>query len=251
MGADHTNKATGRGRNSVRINTFKAYNRGLFVIDLDHMPWGCGTWPAFWLVGPNWPNGGELDIIEGVNINEVVQTSAHTSNNCIQSKSTSKFNGYWANKETNSSNPATNCYVYASDEYFDTGCAIFSKQNNTYGKDFNRNGGGVYVLEWTNDFIRSFFFTHSNIPNDLTINNPNPSTWGMPYAYFELGTYCPSSHFSNMNIVFDLTFCGSWAGSVFASDCKKNVTCNSYVQNEPSEFQDAFWSIKYVKVFTQ
>ena len=23
---------------------------------------GCGTWPAFWLVGPNWPNGGEIDV---------------------------------------------------------------------------------------------------------------------------------------------------------------------------------------------
>src|SRR5690348_578727 len=37
------------------------------------MPEGCGTWPAFWMVGPNWPNGGEIDIIEGVNTNNFDQ----------------------------------------------------------------------------------------------------------------------------------------------------------------------------------
>ena len=31
------------------------------------MPTGCGTWPAFWANGPNWPAGGEIDILEGVN----------------------------------------------------------------------------------------------------------------------------------------------------------------------------------------
>ena len=32
------------------------------------MPTGCGTWPAYWLCGENWPYKGEIDIIEGVNI---------------------------------------------------------------------------------------------------------------------------------------------------------------------------------------
>lgn len=35
------------------------------ILDVRHMPQGCGTWPAFWEVGANWPFGGELDIIEG------------------------------------------------------------------------------------------------------------------------------------------------------------------------------------------
>ena len=61
------------------------------------MPIGCGTWPAgillfhvlfsinwllVWLVGPNWPNGGEVDIIEGVNVNVVNQATLHTSSGC-------------------------------------------------------------------------------------------------------------------------------------------------------------------------
>lgn len=49
MRADSTNTVT-TGRPSVRIASNKSYNSGLIVMDADHMPTGCGTWPAFWLV---------------------------------------------------------------------------------------------------------------------------------------------------------------------------------------------------------
>jgi beta-glucanase (GH16 family) len=50
------------GRPSVRIVSKNSYNQGLFLLDLEHMPVGCGTWPAFWMVGDNWPNNGEIDV---------------------------------------------------------------------------------------------------------------------------------------------------------------------------------------------
>lgn len=34
---------------------------GLFIFDIAHMPSGCGNWPSIWLVGPNWPSGGEVN----------------------------------------------------------------------------------------------------------------------------------------------------------------------------------------------
>ena len=55
------------GRNSIRIESRAAYGESLVILDLRHMPEGCATWPAFWTksaAGP-WPNGGEIDIIEG------------------------------------------------------------------------------------------------------------------------------------------------------------------------------------------
>lgn len=55
IGVDHTN-ITPNGRPSVRLTSNKSYNHGLILLDLSHMPDGCGTWPAFWTVGPNWPN---------------------------------------------------------------------------------------------------------------------------------------------------------------------------------------------------
>jgi hypothetical protein len=54
MGVDSTN-VTPNGRPSVRISSNKVYNQALVVLDVAHMPGGiCGTWPAFWLLGPNW-----------------------------------------------------------------------------------------------------------------------------------------------------------------------------------------------------
>lgn len=54
MGVDHTNVAP-NGRNSVRLTSNKSYNSGLIILDIAHMPEGCGTWPAFWTTGPGWP----------------------------------------------------------------------------------------------------------------------------------------------------------------------------------------------------
>ncbi len=49
---------------SVRIQTKKTYNSGLFVADFFSMPHGCSVWPAYWTVGDgNWPDTGEVDII--------------------------------------------------------------------------------------------------------------------------------------------------------------------------------------------
>ena len=52
-----------RGRSSVRISSHKDYDSGLFLFDVEHIPVACGAWPALWLLGPNWPNGGEIDVI--------------------------------------------------------------------------------------------------------------------------------------------------------------------------------------------
>jgi len=34
----------------VRISSKTTYNKGLFIFDVKHSPYGCGTWPALWLV---------------------------------------------------------------------------------------------------------------------------------------------------------------------------------------------------------
>ncbi len=44
-GVDHTNKCP-NGRPSIRLESKKTYSSGLIVLDVAHMPFGCGTWPA-------------------------------------------------------------------------------------------------------------------------------------------------------------------------------------------------------------
>lgn len=46
------------------------------------MPQGCGTWPAVWELGPDWPADGEIDIVEGVNDVVPNQSTLHTSPGC-------------------------------------------------------------------------------------------------------------------------------------------------------------------------
>ena len=63
-----------RGRDSIRISSKRAFDESVVIIDLEHMPHGCGTWPAFWTLsqeGP-WPTGGEIDIIEVGNLSHPI-----------------------------------------------------------------------------------------------------------------------------------------------------------------------------------
>lgn len=47
------------------------------------MPHGLGNWPAIWTTrGTNWPAGGEIDILEGINDNNHNQMTLHTSSGC-------------------------------------------------------------------------------------------------------------------------------------------------------------------------
>jgi hypothetical protein len=48
LGVDSTNvyPAGGQGRPSVRLESKMTFTEGLFIIDLTHMPVGCGTWPG-------------------------------------------------------------------------------------------------------------------------------------------------------------------------------------------------------------
>lgn len=68
MFPDSTNVVSpeARGRDSNRISSKRAFDESVIIIDLEHMPHGCATWPAYWTYsqkGP-WPTGGEIDIIE-------------------------------------------------------------------------------------------------------------------------------------------------------------------------------------------
>ena len=186
MGADHTTTNAWDGRQSVRLESKTDYSEGLFVIDLEHMPTGCATWPgklhcfdlasisprprltrsstcgqsrappqppfniyffnsyllcladrphapqrgavAFWLVGPSWPNGGEIDIIEGVDDTSTVASTLHTNDGCsMYGQSTDDFTG---TMET------FDCDVNAAGQAANQGCGIIGPDS-SMGVPFN------------------------------------------------------------------------------------------------------------------
>lgn len=76
-------------RNSIRIESKAAVPLrlgSLIVADIIRMPYGCGTWPAFWTYGTQstWPAGGEIDILEGVNLQTHNQYTLHTSSSACK-----------------------------------------------------------------------------------------------------------------------------------------------------------------------
>lgn len=244
IGVDSTSKNPA-GRASVRIASQKTFNKGLFLADISHMPVGCGTWPAFWLLGGGtWPQGGEIDIIEGVNAAETNQMTLHTNAGC------SVWNaGSLATANT------TNCDSNAPGQKMNAGCAYMSNDTTSYGAGFNTAGGGIYATEWTDQAIAIWFFPRSSIPADITAGSPDPTKWGTPMSHFCGGPgYCDiDSHFQNMQIIFDTTFCGQWAGDqdVWAqSSCgSQATTCEAYVQNNPAAFKDAYWLVNSVEAY--
>jgi hypothetical protein len=69
-----------RGRKSVRLEGYSTYTHGLIIADIAHMPENaCGAWPSFWMLGPNWPSSGEIDIVEGVNFGSQAQYTLHSN----------------------------------------------------------------------------------------------------------------------------------------------------------------------------
>merc|ERR1719220_2546004 len=78
------------------------YRSGLFIVDVEHMPTGCGTWPAFWMYGEDddnlWPKWGEIDIIEVVHTMNRAMTTLHSSELCSQASMQAgrDFTGYWS-----------------------------------------------------------------------------------------------------------------------------------------------------------
>ena len=141
------------------------------------------------MLGANWPNGGEIDIIEGVNQQSQNDMTLHTSDGC--SVNNGGFTG---------SMSTSNCYVNAPGQSTNAGCGIAATSSETYGTGFNNIGGGVYATEWTSSAISIWFFPRYAIPGDISSGNPDPSGWGTPLASFS-GNCDIDSHFGPQQIV--------------------------------------------------
>ena len=82
-------------------------------------------------VGPNWPSGGEIDIIEGVHDSTKNQATIHTSPGCKMASSDSEF--------LNISGKVIGGTVCSSVNTGNQGCGVRAISDGTYGAEFNRN----------------------------------------------------------------------------------------------------------------
>ncbi|KAJ6088700.1 hypothetical protein N7486_009961 [Penicillium sp. IBT 16267x] len=229
------------GRNSVRIESKSTYDNGLFIFDIIHTPYGCGTWPALWLTdGYNWPMNGEIDILETTNGgSQGNEVTLHATKGC-------KMN---VKRKQTGSPVFSNCENITNSN---SGCGVVGDPS-TYGEAMNAEGGGVYALELRDDGVRAWFFPRGYIPGDITDPSqiPDPSTWGTALADFP-STECDiASHFKNQSIIANIDLCGQLGAQpqFYEKMYKCPGTCPDFVANNPSSFEEAYWEFGNFAVY--
>ncbi|KAL5044609.1 concanavalin A-like lectin/glucanase domain-containing protein [Aspergillus fruticulosus] len=243
LGVDYETVLTvdGPGRESVRIESNEYYDQGLYVVDIRHMPGSiCGTWPAFWTVGPDWPTDGEIDIIEGVNKHEANEIVLHTSGTCDVGGDYN-MTGTMTSSECGEASGTIGCVVKG--------------QQGSSGDPFNEQGGGVYAMEWQEEYLKIWYFPRSSIPESLTAGTPDTSSFGTPMAHLQ-GSCNFKERFTHQKLILDTTFCGDWAGGVFGdSGCPVSdasdpmMSCKNYVAENPAAYKNAYWELNSIKIY--
>jgi len=100
------------------------------------------------LLGPNWPFTGEIDIVEGVHDYTNNQATIHTDVGCTlasSSPNTLAISGTIVG--------GTNCAALTTGNQ---GCGIRASTSNSFGAGFNANGGGTYASTCNID-LETFF----------------------------------------------------------------------------------------------
>ncbi|WDK11674.1 mixed-linked glucanase [Colletotrichum graminicola] len=269
LGVDNTNVyGLDEGRPSLRLESKRQYNHGLFIGDFAHMPPSvCGLWPAFWMYGTDWPVDGEIDIIEGANQATTNIISGHTTQGC-RLPDAPQAAGEPLLRDCESpgvSLVSRSSFLPPIHPRFsltrvkqttnNAGCNYLppASQPHTYGDSFNAVGGGVYALEWTSEAIRIWHWPRHGIPSDIVAKTPDPSTWGLPSALFGTSSCEVDRYFRNMSIVIQTNFCGDYAATIWGSDgdtCNQRApTCVEYVANNPDAFSNAYWEVNYIDVY--
>ncbi|KAK0611710.1 beta-glucanase [Immersiella caudata] len=253
------------GRFSVRLESKRQYNQGLFLFDVKHSPFGCATWPALWLVDPtHWPDHGEIDIMEAVlpgapSFPDLGNSAVlHTSPSC-RMDGKRNMTGAIANV-FGSNTPTTDC---DSRLHNNAGCGVSSGAE-TFGPAFSAAGGGITAVEWRNEGIRIWQFPRAAIPADIQSGAPDPSIWPIPLADFP-NTNCDiGARFRNASIVANIALCGDampekvWSASGCPTPCAgKNkcvggwtkTNCTDFVANNPKAFENAYWEFGEFRVY--
>ncbi|WVO18318.1 hypothetical protein L204_106033 [Cryptococcus depauperatus] len=234
-------------RYAPKLFSKTAYDIGtVWVMDAVHLPYGCSVWPAFWTQGPKWPEGGEIDIVEGVNGQKTNMIALHTANGSSCSTTNTTMTGNLGYPHCD------NTLNYGS------GCTVFDKNENSFGAGFAAAGGGVYIAEWAKEGIRVWFLTRSSVPDSLKreASSLDTSTLGTPVAVYSSSSCDVESLFGPQTLTINIALCGAFAGlpSQLEQGCalQGNATCyTTYVINDAAAtYANAYFEINYINVYS-
>lgn len=247
---------------------------------------------------PVWPgNTGEIDIFETVNGMGYNSMTLHTGSGCSVVNETGSIDESGNVSFTGTLQTAV-CDVDAAGQAPNAGCSITAPHRaivngngstgdmakNTAGAAFNANGGGVFALEWTSEYLSVYFFPRGQIPASLQAHSttsvnatssaanftrpapaaqaPTPSLWPATHRQAHFSGCDFDQHLAKLSLVIDTDFCGGWAESTWASSgCKASTgveTCQGFVggglqcgngKGKGNGGEEAYWVIRAMSVW--
>ncbi|GAA5974380.1 hypothetical protein JCM11641_005247 [Rhodosporidiobolus odoratus] len=246
-------QSNGDSIDAVKLVSKERYGEGLVIVDVQRMPQVCGAWPAIWSSGDDWPNKGEIDLVEYVSHQSMDAMSVHTGTGCWAGST-----GYTGEQMLKGSD-GLNCDAHATSSQ---GCGFRTADNNTAGIGANYKKAGVYALEWSGAGIKGWYFPRDSIPSDIESKNPNPSSWDAPVMFIDSSSCDPSTYFGPQSWIINTQLCGTWpSGTVWSSDnsyagqdgsCQGDTgyaTCEDYVLSEAWTFKHAYWKLGYFRFY--
>eukprot|EP00930_Biecheleria_cincta_P045202 TRINITY_DN31163_c0_g1_i1.p1 TRINITY_DN31163_c0_g1~~TRINITY_DN31163_c0_g1_i1.p1 ORF type:complete len:944 (+),score=135.18 TRINITY_DN31163_c0_g1_i1:44-2875(+) len=216
-------------RKSVSLHsgyTWSPSDYFLVAMRFNHVPQGVGVWPAFWTKAPGyvWPLGSELDIMEYANGAEN-KASLHVSPStpCVLDKDSVNKCGRFPEANQNSGYDCVTDYYTGK-----VGCGPNSDKKIT--AQYLNEHPGVLAAEWTTEHIKVFYIPEEMIPEDLSNDQPRPSTWDkFIYANFPLAEsdrakpgscHKRKDAFKPQEVVLNIGLCGDWAGMTQDTGCQ-------------------------------
>jgi hypothetical protein len=188
--------------------------------------------------------------MEGVHLQKDNQVALHThGDGCYADNSVTMTGTLGVNNCSVESNAATGCIVNQKSE------------DNSYGDAFAKAGGGVYVTEFTDEYVKVWFISRPNVPANLTADAKSIDTGslGTPTAYYPSTTCDISKYFGDQTLTIDITLCGTWGSlaNVLEQSCPKlevNQTCYStYVMDNATAadgYKTAYFELNYINIFS-
>lgn len=231
-------------RNSIRITSHDTYGIGsLIMIDIRHIPYGCSVWPSFWTLGTEreWPGGGEIDIIEGINMLTHNQMALHTTPRCFQDI-----------------NPGQTGQTIQGDCSTPQGCLVAENRPNSWGASFAQAGGGVWALQIEVAGIFVWYWSRPDVPENIITTNStsimDTTIWGLPSASYPASACNISEFFTPQQLVLLISLCGTWAGvpNIYASTCHTpTMSCvaDNIIGPGSPTYDNAFWEISWIRTY--
>ncbi|KAF7350507.1 Rhodanese domain-containing protein [Mycena venus] len=194
-------------------------------------------------MGPSWPAGGEIDIIEGINLDLNNQYALHTTPGCFHTTP-----------------PAQSGTSSMDDCSQPSGCLVGENTPNSYQSGFAAAGGGVWAAQFDYTGIFIWFWSRPNVPASITQSTATSSIdlsdWGPPSASYINSTCTIENFFGPQRMVIDITLCGEYAGlpdkylETCAGHGPTGICYNDNVVGPGNNYDDAYFELTYVRAYT-